>query len=133
MSLLSKYALLEAQRKQIEEQMRALESNKEMKVELEFKTDLEKVMKKHNKTASDVVELLNPLDTKHKIVPKTVRRPRKTKIYKNPETGEVVETKGGNNKILREWKDEYGAETVESWLLTPENQAAQNQEPAEVE
>jgi hypothetical protein len=29
---------------------------------------------------------------------------------------EVVETKGGNHKVLKEWKAEYGSDTVESWL-----------------
>jgi hypothetical protein len=38
------------------------------------------------------------------------------KVYKNPESGEVVETKGGNHKTLKEWKAKYGSEKVESWL-----------------
>lgn len=33
-------------------------------------------------------------------------------------TGEVIETKGGNHKGLKEWKSEHGAETVESWLTS---------------
>jgi hypothetical protein len=44
------------------------------------------------------------------------RKPRQVKVYKNPHTGEVVETKGGNHKTLKEWKAEYGSATVESWL-----------------
>jgi hypothetical protein len=43
-------------------------------------------------------------------------KPRQVKIYKNPHTGEVVETKGGNHKTLKEWKAEHGSATVESWL-----------------
>lgn len=39
-------------------------------------------------------------------------------IYKNPESGEVVETKGGNYRTLKEWKAEYGSDTVESWLTS---------------
>jgi len=27
-----------------------------------------------------------------------------------------VETKGGNHKILKQWKQEHGSDTVESWL-----------------
>ncbi|EPG5989341.1 transcriptional regulator, partial [Pseudomonas aeruginosa] len=26
------------------------------------------------------------------------------------------ETKGGNHKVLKAWKEQYGSETVESWL-----------------
>jgi hypothetical protein len=43
-------------------------------------------------------------------------KPRQVKIFKNPHTGEVVETKGGNHKTLKEWKAEHGSATVESWL-----------------
>jgi len=38
------------------------------------------------------------------------------KRYKNPNTGEVIETKGGNHKVLKAWKAEHGNTTVESWL-----------------
>lgn len=31
-------------------------------------------------------------------------------------SGEVVETKGGNHKILTAWKEQYGAAQVEGWL-----------------
>jgi hypothetical protein len=44
------------------------------------------------------------------------RKPRQVKVYKKPHTGEVVETKGGNHRTLKEWKAEYGSATVESWL-----------------
>lgn len=44
------------------------------------------------------------------------RRARAMKVYKNPHDGSMVETKGGNNKTLKAWKAQYGAETVESWL-----------------
>ncbi|EPU6914853.1 TPA: histone-like nucleoid-structuring protein, MvaT/MvaU family [Pseudomonas aeruginosa] len=44
------------------------------------------------------------------------RRPRELKTYKNPHTNEFVQTKGGNNRVLNEWKAEYGAEAVKSWL-----------------
>jgi hypothetical protein len=37
-----------------------------------------------------------------------------SKGYKNPQTGEVVETNGGNHKTLKEWKAERGSATVES-------------------
>src|SRR5690606_5257047 len=45
----------------------------------------------------------------------TANRARKVKQYKNPNTGETIETKGGNHKTLKSWKEQYGAETVESW------------------
>jgi hypothetical protein len=43
------------------------------------------------------------------------KRARKTKIYKNPHNGETIQTKGGNHRLLKEWKAEWGAAEVESW------------------
>lgn len=43
------------------------------------------------------------------------RAARKVKCYTNPHNGEKIETKGGNHKGLKAWKDEYGASTVEGW------------------
>lgn len=46
---------------------------------------------------------------------KAVRKPRDVKIYKNPNSGELIETKGGSHRQLKEWKNEFGADVVESW------------------
>jgi hypothetical protein len=43
------------------------------------------------------------------------RKARSVKQYKNPNTGELIETKGGNHKGLKEWKTQYGNDVVESW------------------
>lgn len=47
---------------------------------------------------------------------RTPRKARAVKTYKNPHSGDTVKTKGGNNKVLKEWKAQYGANVVESWL-----------------
>ncbi|HCL4185724.1 TPA: DNA binding protein, partial [Pseudomonas aeruginosa] len=44
------------------------------------------------------------------------RKARAVKVYKNPNSGEIVETKGGNHKVLKAWKAEFGNDVVESWL-----------------
>lgn len=63
-------------------------------------------------------DVINILDPSPRSTPAVVvqRRQRKIKVYKNPNTGEVVETKGGNHKVLRTWREQYGVETVDSWL-----------------
>jgi len=43
------------------------------------------------------------------------KRARKVKQYKNPHNGEVIETKGGNHKTLKEWKAKWGGDVVEGW------------------
>lgn len=47
-------------------------------------------------------------------------RPRQTKIYTNPHSGDVIETKGGNHTILKGWKAQWGGDVVESWLTMKE-------------
>lgn len=67
----------------------------------------------------DVINLLDPQASRRNsttALKAVSRRPRQVKIYKNPHTGEMVETKGGNHKTLKEWKAKYGASGVEAWL-----------------
>lgn len=127
MSLLSEYMRKEQQLKQLSEELKKLESDQRLKSELDFKERLEALMKEFDKSAGDVIELLDPKSqtsggNKSQAAPASGgRRKRKLKIYKNPKTGEVVETRGGNQKTLKAWKDEHGNDTVESWLVRTED------------
>ncbi|WP_048306714.1 histone-like nucleoid-structuring protein, MvaT/MvaU family [Halomonas sp. PR-M31] len=124
MSLLSEYMKKEQLLKQIQEEMEQMESDQRLTSELEFKERLEALMQEFSKNAADVIDLLQPQErssgTSKSVATGGSRRKRKLKIYKNPNTGEVVETRGGNQKTLKSWKDEHGADTVESWLVRTE-------------
>ena len=65
----------------------------------------------------DVVAVLIPerrsVNCQPAAMEKRARRDRVQKRYKDPETGEIVETKGGNHKVFKARKAEHGAETVE--------------------
>lgn len=65
-----------------------------------------------------IIDILEPKESSESATPaaRGPRRQRQVKVYKNPETGETVETKGGNHKVLKTWKEQYGAEQVEGWL-----------------
>lgn len=119
MSLLNEYILKEQQLKQLQEDLDRLGNDQRLKNELAFKEQLEALMEEFEKSAADVIALLDPNADQRSSKPlKSTdgRRKRRLKIYKNPNTGEVIETRGGNHKGLRAWKDQYGDETVESWL-----------------
>lgn len=74
-------------------------------------------MKQYNIGLSGIVALLDPqAKPKGAAAPTTKRKARVTKTYKNLQTGEVIETKGGNHKVLKAWKQKYGRDVVESWL-----------------
>ncbi len=46
----------------------------------------------------------------------TSSRPKRAlKTYRNPHTGEVVQTRGGNHRTLNQWREQYGKEAVQSW------------------
>ena len=123
MSILNTYMQKEQQLKQLQEELDKLKNDDRLKAELEFKDKLESLMREFDKSAADVIKLLDPKPATAKAASttNTGRAKRKLKIYKNPNTGEVVETRGGNQKTLKAWKDEYGAETVEGWLVRTED------------
>lgn len=119
MSKLAEFRQLE---KYLAEQLEALEALKGdagLKQEIEFETKLRALLAKYGFSLKDIVNLLDPQAGRRTPVAQSqsgTRKPRQVKIYKNPKTGEVVETKGGNHKTLKEWKAKYGSDTVESWL-----------------
>lgn len=44
-----------------------------------------------------------------------VKNKRRLKRYTNPHTHEVVETRGGNHKKIKAWRNEHGNAAVDSW------------------
>nr|WP_314876357.1 histone-like nucleoid-structuring protein, MvaT/MvaU family [uncultured Pseudomonas sp.] len=119
MSKLAEYRQLE---KHLAEQLQALEALKGdagLKQEIEFETKLRALLAKYGYSLKDIVNLLDPQAGRRTPAAESksnTRKPRQVKVYKNPHTGEVVETKGGNHRTLKEWKAEFGSDTVESWL-----------------
>jgi hypothetical protein len=112
-SVLKSYIEKEQQLKKISDQLEQLKSDPRLKKELEFKDRLLELMLEYGKKGKDVVAILSPAEPFYQ---KPVRKKRKLKLYKNPHTGEVIETGGGNHKVIKAWKAEYGAEEVESWV-----------------
>lgn len=119
MSKLAEFRQLE---KHLAEQLEALEALKGdagLKKEIEFESKLRALLAEYGYSLPNVINLLDPQAARRapaSVAKSGTRKPRQIKVYKNPHTGEVVETKGGNHKTLKEWKVEYGSATVESWL-----------------
>ncbi|MCW3149948.1 DNA binding protein [Stutzerimonas stutzeri] len=120
MSLINEYRATEEAIKELQERLKSLSADDKLKKELEFEGKLRELMGEYQKSLRDIIALLDP-DARTKAprgaakAPATSKRARRVKQYKNPHTGEVIETKGGNHKTLKEWKAKWGAETVESW------------------
>ena len=122
-NLLATYTAMESELNRLQEELDKLKNDDRLKADLEFKDKLVALMEEYGKAASDVIDLLDPkgqYSGKNAPATGTGRRKRKLKIYKNPNTGEVVETRGGNQKTLKSWKQEFGGDVVESWLVRVE-------------
>lgn len=118
MSKLAEFKALEAQLAAQLKQLDALKNDGELKREIEFEEKLRDLMVSYGMSLRDIISILDPQAGRSTAAPATggPRRQRLVKIYKHPETGEVVETKGGNHKILKDWKKKHGASVVEGWL-----------------
>ncbi|MGE8388280.1 MAG: histone-like nucleoid-structuring protein, MvaT/MvaU family [Pseudomonas sp.] len=118
---MSRLAEFRAAEKALQEQMAQLEALKKdagLKREIEFEQKLVGLMRSYDKGLRDIIAILDPKAVTRGAAsaPKQQRRPRVVKVYENPHTGELIETKGGNHRGLKAWKEQYGAGTVESWL-----------------
>ena len=120
MSKLQEYRSLEDQIRDLTDKLNTLSNDDKLKKEIEFEEKLRDLMGQYNKSLKDVIAIIDP---DNKLAPAArvskpagSKRPRKVKQYKNPHNGDVIETKGGNHKTLKAWKQEYGNDTVESWM-----------------
>lgn len=118
MSKLAQYRALEHQLAEQLAELEAMKNDKRLNQEIEFERKLRQLMDSYGKKLGDIISLLQPPTGHTRLLApaKTNRRERQVKRYKNPHTNEMVETKGGNHKVLKAWKQEYGAAVVDSWL-----------------
>ncbi|MCS3466481.1 histone-like nucleoid-structuring protein MvaT [Pseudomonas sp. Pseusp122] len=120
MSLINEYRATEEAIKELQARLKNLSEDDKLQKELEFEGKLRTLMAEYQKSLRDIIALLDP-DAKVNKAPRGIvkttgtKRARKVKQYKNPHNGEVIETKGGNHKTLKEWKAKWGGDEVESW------------------
>jgi len=120
MSRLAEFRALEQQLAAQLAELETLKNDDGLKREIEFETKLRDLLAEYGYSLRNIVAILDPQFNNRRAPAaaetKGTRKARAVKVYKNPHSGEVVETKGGNHKVLKEWKAEHGSETVESWL-----------------
>lgn len=120
MSRLAEYRKLEQTLAAQLAQLEQMKSDDALKREIEFEQKLRSLLEKYGVGLREVISILDPQAGQTARSPKTseklTRKARVVKIYKNPHNGETIETKGGNHRLLKEWKQKYGAEQVESWV-----------------
>ncbi|MGO3984237.1 histone-like nucleoid-structuring protein, MvaT/MvaU family [Pseudomonas sp. SAS7] len=120
MSRLAEFRQLEQKLAAQLAELEAMKGSSELQKEIEFETKLRDLLSKYGFSLRDIINLLDPQSGRRAAAPAAVekapRRARQVKQYKNPHNGEIIETKGGNHKLLKEWKAQYGADEVEGWV-----------------
>lgn len=120
MSRLAEFRALEQQLAAQLAELESLKNDDGLKREIEFEKKLRDLLNEYGYSLRNVVAILDPQAATRRapapVTEKSSRKPRQLKVYKNPHTGERVETKGGNHKTLKEWKSQHGADEVEGWL-----------------
>ncbi|ABZ00681.1 DNA binding protein [Pseudomonas sp. SbB1] len=120
MSRLAEFRQLEQQLAAQLAELEALKGSSELQKEIEFETKLHDLLAKYGYSLRDIINIMDPQASGRASAPaaieKAPRRARQVKQYKNPHSGEIIETKGGNHKLLKEWKSQYGGDVIEGWL-----------------
>ncbi|MDI9780933.1 DNA binding protein [Pseudomonas putida] len=120
MSRLAQFRALEQQLAAQLAELESLKNDESLKKEIEFETKLRNLLGEYGFSLRNVIDILDPNAGVRRNPaapePKTARKPRQVKTYRNPHNGEIVETKGGNHKTLKEWKAKWGSDEVESWV-----------------
>ena len=118
---MSKLAEFRRAERELQKQMALLEqmqADASLQREMEFEDKLKALMGEYGVDLAKVISILDPQPVElEQAAPSGVkqRRARQLKIYLNPQSGERIETRGGNHAQLKAWKAEFGAEVVEGW------------------
>lgn len=118
MSTLIELRRLEAEIAQLQKRRDDLQTNPSLAKDIELRDLVVETLKEYDRSPEYLMDLLGVTAGKATKPTATgkVRRERSVKRYKNPHTGEVIETKGGNHKGLNEWKKAHGKAEVETWV-----------------
>lgn len=105
---------------QLAKELQQMEENSDLKREFEFKENLRSLMDEFGKSGKEVVDVLAAIDPAVKSGGTATgatdgRRKRPMKTYRNPHSGETVQTRGGNHKVLNAWRQQYGRDEVAGW------------------
>lgn len=122
MSIVKEFRETEKMLKQLEERALEIKSSQDYRLEKELGEMVRALMVEYKKSLREIIALVEP-ELMKKIIKleaggnqtKRKNKPRNVRRYTNPHTGDVVETKGGNHKVLREWREKWGREAIDSW------------------
>ncbi len=115
MSKLVAWRALQQEMAALEQRRQELQNDQEVQTDIEFEQKLSSLIADFGFSTREVLSILNPSLEGEGRVSKS-RKPRESKTFKNPHTGDTIVTKGGNHKQLKAWRQQYGDE-VSSWVV----------------
>ena len=116
--IINNYRETKKRLQELQDSLEAMKNDSRLANELEFEEKLRSLMADYSKSLQDIIQIIDPAASANAAPARQAapRRTRKTKRYVNPHTQDVIETKGGNHKELKEWKAKWGNDEVESWM-----------------
>jgi len=119
MRSITKKTQMEAALAKLKKEIENLEKSESYKNEQSLIRGVEKLLNKFGKTRAELIAFLSDGETSttKKAKSQSPRKQRKLKIYRNPLTNETIETRGGNHKILKAWKNQYPTQNIEEWII----------------
>ena len=121
MRSITKKVQMEAALAKLKIEIANLEKSESYKNEQSLIRGVEKLLHRFGKTKAELISYLSDGKTTKvttkKAVSTNARKRRKLKIYQNPLTNETIETRGGNHKILKAWKNQYPTHDIEEWII----------------
>lgn len=111
---------LRDKRDQLDIEIQALRNLPELEQQLSFCREFKAMTARYALKPEKGLEILLSLDLSRPLPTMTPpqHRPNESlRVYKHPETGERLEVYEGRSKLLRMWREAYGREVVEGWIV----------------
>lgn len=113
MGILEDYRATEKQLVELESKLAKLRDDVQLKHELDFVNRFNALRGDFDYSLNKALQLIKPETIQ--VEPKAKRAERRVSTYINPHTDERLETRSGNNLVLRAWKQQYGNAVVARW------------------
>lgn len=116
-ALLSEYRLKLAQLRQLQSEIASIESNVDFKREQELECKVKALVDEYGYSTQRILSIFGVLGRNAAPATAVKKQVRKVVTYRNPETNEQVEYRGGNHPILAAWRAQYGSSAVSGWVV----------------
>ncbi len=115
MSKLAYFRQLKEQKEQLERELQQMADTPQVQGALEFERELRQLMARYNANTNDVLNILRPSHGSGGGKKPKQYRPWPLRTYRNPHTGEVVQTRSSNQAQIRAWRARWGDDVVNGW------------------